>query len=274
MIVFLNGKFIDEKDASVSIRDGGFLTGHAVYETLRTFNGHLKFLNKHMDRLFISADAMGLHMPYSKKEIVKFTSELVEKRYKEIGPRKVDLRIRFELTSGVDDIRVREIKSYTFLITAYELPRKMKKSVKVVTFNIERTRPEIKSTSMIANILCKKYAQGNNAYESIMIDHNGFVTEGAFTNIFIVKDGILKTPKENMLYGITREEIIRLAYGILPIKECNIKKEELYDADEIFLTSSVVDVIPVTHVDTKIIGAGVCGKYTKKVQKIYKDSIE
>lgn len=273
MIVFFNGEFKDDKDVCISIHDGGFLMGHGVYEALRTFNGKIKFLEEHVDRLFSSATLMRLYMPYTKKQVIKFTEELVRRRFKEIGSQSKDLRIRHQLTSGKDSVRTGEIKDFTFLITAREFACDMDESVKVVTLDIEIVRPEIKSTSMIANILCKKYARENGAYESLMVNHNGLITEGTFTNIFVVKDGVLKTPKEGMLYGITRGSILKIARGRMSVRECNIRKAELYVADEIFLTNSTMGVIPVTHVDGRAIGDGDIGKRTKEIKRFYDESI-
>lgn len=273
MIVFFNGGFLDEKDVSISIRDGGFLMGHGVYEAFRTFKGEIRFLEEHVDRLFESALAMGLHMPYGKKQVVEFTEELVKRRFKEIGSRNKELRIRHQLTSGKDNIRRGEIKDFTFVITADEFVCDVKESVKVVTLDIERVRPEIKSTSMIANILCKKHARENDAYESLMVNHGGFITEGTFTNVFVVKDGVLKTPKEDILFGITRGSILKIASEKMSVRECKIRKAELYVADEIFLTNSTMGVIPVTHVDGRTVGSGKIGKRTKEIKRLYESSV-
>lgn len=273
MIVFFNGEFKDDKDVCISIHDGGFLMGHGVYEALRTFDGRIKFLEEHVDRLFESAVAMGLHMPYTKKQVIKFTEELVRRRFEEIGLRSKELRIRYQLTSGKDSVRRGKIKDFTFVITADEFACDVKESVKVVTLDIERVRPEIKSTSMIANILCKNYARENGAYESLMINHNGLVTEGTFTNIFMAKDDVLKTPKEGMLCGITRGSILKIARGKMSVRECKIRKAELYVADEIFLTNSTMGVIPVTHVDGRTIGDGKIGKFTKEIKMLYESSV-
>lgn len=273
MIVFFNGEFKDDKDVCISIYDGGFLMGHGVYEALRTFKGEIRFLEEHVDRFFESALAMGLHMPYAKERVVEFTNDLVKKRFEEIGSRDKDLRIRHQLTSGKDSVRTGEIKDFTFLITVSEFTYDIDESVKVVTFDIERTMPCIKSTSMIANILCKKYAMENGAYESLMVNRDGFVTEGTFTNLFVVKDDVLKTPKEGMLYGITRDSILKIARGEMSVRECKIRKAELYVADEIFLTNSIMGVIPVTHVDGRPVGGGEIGKRTKEIKRLYDESV-
>lgn len=247
--------------------------GHGVYEALRTFNGKIKFLEEHVERLFSSATLMGLYMPYTREEVVAFTRELVERRYDEIGSPNKELRIRHQLTSGKDSVRIGPIKDYTFVITANEFVCDIGASVKVMTLDIERVRPEIKTTSMISNILCKNHARENGAYESLMINRNGLVTEGTFTNVFVLKGDVLKTPKEGMLHGITRREVLQLAKSVIRTEESNIHKEELYLADEIFLTNSTIGVIPVTHVDGRPVGGGEIGKRTKEIKRFYDESI-
>lgn len=264
---------MDASEVSISMNDGGFLIGHGVYEVLRTFNGKLRFVDEHLDRLFASAKDMGLPFPYSKKELIVFTEELVQRRYEEIGSKGVGLRIRYQITSGLDSIRYGKIKDFTFIITAFEIDEFSMKSVEVVTLDIERVCPKVKTTAMITNILCKKFAYENGVYESLMINHKGFVTEGTFSNIFIVKDRVLKTPKEDILEGITRGEILKLAKDFMSVEECEVSKNELFSADEIFLSSSTVGVLPVTHVDGIIIGDGKIGELTLKLKKTYDDFV-
>ncbi|MDP4008360.1 MAG: aminotransferase class IV [Candidatus Peregrinibacteria bacterium] len=273
MIVFFNGKFVDENEVSISMNDGGFLMGHGVYEALRTFGGKLRFVDEHIDRLFASAESMGLPLPYSKNELADITQELVAKRYEEIGSNDKELRIRYQITSGLDSVRYGGIKNCTFIITAFELDKFTMKSVKVVTLDIERVSPKVKTTAMITNILCKKFAYENGAYESLMINHNGLVTEGTFSNIFLIKDGVLKTPKDDILKGITRSEILKLAKDFMSIEECEISKDELYLADEIFLSSSTVGLLPVTHVDERMVGDGEIGESTLELKKAYNDFV-
>ncbi|MBT6069351.1 hypothetical protein HOG48_06405 [Candidatus Peregrinibacteria bacterium] len=265
MIVFLNGKFVSENDAVVGVNDAGFLYGHGVYETLRAFDGKLKFLDEHLDRLNESAAAFGLEVPYSKNEIKGFLEELVGKNLEE----RKDLRIRITLTAGEGSFYTGESGQPTFLITTRIIYEENVDPVSVATLEIERTYPQIKSTSMISNILAKNHARSQGAFESIMIDRRGRATEGTFTNLFIVKNGVLKTPGQWMLSGITRKMILELAPEIMPVEECDIFREELYDADEILLTNSVKGIVSVREVDGRVVGDGEMGKFTQRIQKKY-----
>ncbi len=119
---------------------------------------------------------------------------------------------------------------------------------------------------MISSILAKNYARSQGAFESIMIDRHGNATEGTFTNLFIIKDGVLKTPGGQMLFGITRKIILEMAPEILPVEECDISLEDLYEADEIFLTNSVKGIVPVKGIDGQVVPGG---EFTPMLQEQY-----
>lgn len=272
MIIFFDGKFVDDSQAFVSVYDGAFLMGHGVYEAMRTYNGVLldDQMDFHMDRFFQSAEAMGLPVPYTREEIVRLTHELVEKRFEEIGEVK-DLRIRHTLTSGHDSVRNGEVKDSLFLMLAPEISVEQMDPVKLVTFEIERIRPHIKTTAMIANILAKQYAVSNGAYESILINRHRRPTEGTFTNIWLVKDGVLITPEKDILYGVTRKEILSIAGEIMPVEVRDVEKTELYTADEMFISNSPLGLIPVTHVDDHAFSHE--NPYTQKIMNAYKKKV-
>ncbi len=134
MIVFFNGEFVPEEEAVVSVNDAGFLYGHGIYETLRTFNGELKFVDEHLERLEGSAADFGLKVPYSKVEIKEALEGLVKKNFIE-----KDLRIRITLTAGEGSFYTGEEGAPTFLITTREISDEKMEPVFVVTLEIERT---------------------------------------------------------------------------------------------------------------------------------------
>ena len=271
MIVFFNGTYMDDSKVCISLWDGGMQAGHGVYETLRTYHGAIKFLNEHLERFVASAKSLGLVIPYSKEEMGSFVGRLIEKRKTELGDTACDMRVRMTLTSGTDNFRTGVIANFTFFITADAMREPVAWNVKLVTFDIHRNSPEIKSTSMLPSILAKIHARAHDAYESVMIDSHGLVTEGTFTNIFLVKHDVLITPAGGMLHGITRGVVLKLVKKnkLMAVEERDIKKNELYGADEIFLTNSIQGVVNVIQVDEKLFSEN--PSYATRIKNLYDD---
>lgn len=256
MYVIINGKLIDAKKAVISISDHGFKYGDAIYETIRTINGKPWLLNEHFKRLKESAKVTGIRVKYSNAEFKKMIDLLIKKNgFKES-------RIRITVTRGNNDFDFKTCKDPLTLIEVTNLPPfRQSKGISVTTMHIERTAPEIKSTSMLPSILARR----NKGAETLLIDHNKNITEGSFSNIFAVKNGTLITPKDGILKGTTRDYILA---KYKKSKEAQIPLKNIYNYDEIFLTSSTKGVIPVIKVDGKPINNGKIGRITKQIIKL------
>lgn len=274
MIVFFNGQFVDDSKVCIPITDSAFLMGFGVYETLCTYKGTPLFLDPHITRLFEGAEKVGIEMPFSRDEMADAIEDIVRRRKKEVGDENEEFRIRVTVSGGEYDVYSGKGNDPLVLITAQSFVPRDIPPVRVVIYEIHRNFPEVKSTSMMASIMSKKYAKENDAYESIMVNQ-GKVLEGTFANVFFVQDGKLYSPDSGMLNGITHMYVLDIAHEIGPkpgVQELSV--DELRNADEVFLTSSARGVIPVSHVDGEIVGNGEIGPYTQRVKEEYRKRMD
>lgn len=250
--VFLNGRIVPEKDAKIAVSDHGFLYADGVYETLRTFNGKIWQVREHLRRLRGSAKLIGLDVPWADGKL----QEWLEKTVKKNG--FAESRIRLTVTRGSNHFDFGPAKKSTILIQVARLvgeSDEVKRGVKVVTVKFDRLLPLSKSVSLLPMVLAMREASAKKAYEGLFMDCQNHVLEGSRTNVFIVKKGVLITPKEKILLGTTRNFIIKLAKknGIKVI-ERKIGLKELYEADEVFISNAPKGIIPVKQVDGRKIG--------------------
>jgi branched-subunit amino acid aminotransferase/4-amino-4-deoxychorismate lyase len=247
MYVILNKKLIKARDAKVSVNDRGFKFGDGIYETIRTIDGKPWLLLEHLRRLRQSAKLLKMKVPLTNAEFKHHIERLIKKnKYKES-------RIRITIS-----------RTGTVLIEATRLVRH-NGSVSAITFKGERTMPLAKSTNMLTSILGREEAQKKKAYEALLVDKNGNITEGAYSNIFVVKNNQLYTPKDDILEGTTRDYIIK---KYKKVRYAKIPKNKIHTYDEIFITSSTNGAIPVVKVDGRPINNGKIGRLTKQIIKL------
>lgn len=264
MIVFLNNKFVPESKAHISILDSGFLYGCGIYETMRTYNGKLKNLKNHFSRLNNSAKIIGLNkIPFQEKDLENWIYKLMQKN--NINEAKIRLTVT-PGSSGFDQ----NIKSTpTILIQTIELepiPKKLlKDGVSAITYKINRILPEAKTTCLLPQILARKEMNKKMAYEVLLINQKGNVTEGSITNFYIIKNHTLITPDKDILEGTTRTQILKIARKLLKIELRDVKPRELYTADECFISNAPRGIIPVVKIDGRKIEDGKPGGYTKRI---------
>lgn len=262
MHVVLNGKFKEQKKAVISVTDNGFLYGDAIYETMRTKDGDVWLFGKHIKRLKKSAKAVGMKVPYATKEIRRMIEALIKKN------KLKEARIRITLSRGSNGIDFGPAKRPTFLVQAEPivLPSEnlYKNGISVVTYPIERPMPKVKSTSMLPTIAAYRYALKKNAFEAVLVDHRGRISECSMSNIFFVRKGKLITPKKYVLEGTVRNLIIKKGRA----KRTMIKERDLSKMDECFITSTIKGILPVTKINGKKVGDGNVGPVTKNLMKI------
>lgn len=253
MLVYLNGKLISARDAKLSVFDPGFLYGDGIFETLRTYGGKLWQLEEHLLRLYQSARMRGWKLSWSPKEL----AEAIEKTVRRNGFK--ESRIRIMITAG--------IKQPTLFIWAQPLEKlpaaAYERGVSAITFPLERPFPQMKTTSMQPLLIARAEMAKKRAFEALLINHNGFITEGTWTNVFIVKRKTVITPRLGVLLGTTRDTILKLCRPLFRIKQRDITRRELMNADECFLTNAPKGIIPVVKVDGEMIGSGKVGPITK-----------
>lgn len=250
---------MEEKKAVIPITDHGFLYGDGIYETMRTVNGKLWLFNEHIKRLKASAKVVDLRVPYKKSDIREQILLLIKKN------KLKEARIRITISRGSSELRFGPAKSPTFLIDAKKLtfpPKELyEKGISVVTYDIERPMPKIKSTSMLPTIIAYQYAQKKYVHEVLLVDHRGRVTEGSMSNVFFVRKGRLITPKKYILEGTVRNLIIKRE----KVKQTTVKKRDLPKMDEAFITSTIKGVLPITRINGRKVGNGKVGPVTKKL---------
>ena len=277
-LIYLNGKFVPEEQATVSVFDHGFLYGDGVFEGIRAYDGRVFRLEDHVQRLFDSAKAIMLNIPLTEEEMCQAILETL---------RKNNLRnayIRPIVSRGYGDLGLDPNKcpKPSVIIIAVEWGAMYGDLYEVgltaVSVSVRRNSPDslppnIKSLNYLNNILAKIEANIKGGNEAIILDSRGLVSEGSGDNIFVIKDGQISTPHTiNNLKGITRAAVMDLAeIRGNPIQEKELGLFDLYTADEVFVTGTAAEVAPVTKVDGRVIGTGKPGPITKELMAAFKE---
>ncbi len=269
-IVCLNGRYLKENEAKISVGDSGFLYGEGIYETLRTVDGKLMNLEAHLERLGQSAALFAILLPEFSK-IGRWTQQVVN-RNKFVG----EARVRITVSGGVHGFGALAEKP-TILITAVPLisvGAQRARGVSVITFPVERPFPEVKTTFLVPAMMAQRALRKARAYEAILVNQNGYVTEGSISNVFIVRRGKIFTPKSGILGGTTRARIIALArQHKWRLKQRDFKVRDLVRADEVFICNAPRGIVPVRRIDGQVIGNGKMGKVTKRVWEELKNAV-
>src|SRR5580658_6047663 len=278
MKIYLDGKFVDEADAKVSVFDHGLLYGDGVFEGIRLYGGNVFRLDEHLERFENSAKAILLDMPLSRKE----WSDAICETCRVNGLK--DGYIRAVVTRGVGDLGLAPWlcakPSYFVIASKISLypAEHYEKGLAIVTVPTRRIGPAalpaaIKSLNYLINILAKIEAKQFGALEAIMLNEQGYVAECTADNVFIVHKGEIITPaaSQGALKGITRGTIFDIAAELgAPIREANMTRYDIWCADECFLTGTGAEIIPVCKLDGREIGTGKPGPVTQKVMKAFR----
>jgi branched-chain amino acid aminotransferase len=274
--VNVNGTITDERHAVVSVFDHGFLYGEGVYETLRTYNQQPFLFDRHLRRLHRSADMIGLGVPLTDQQFSDRIAETVE-HASTTAPRDAEWYIRILLTRGVGELTYDPAATpapsvITIVKPHIDPPAELYAGgVRVVFSSVVRNHPEtvnpmIKSNNLLNCALAMQEGYKRGAYEVIMRNYRGELAECALSNLFIVKDGAALTPalSVGLLPGITREFVFEVgtAAGI-PVREAILRDADLYAADEVFLTGTTREIMPIVEVEDRKIGSGLPGPVTK-----------
>lgn len=278
LIVYVNGEFVPEEEAKISVFDHGVLYGDGVFEGIRSYNGRVFKLREHLERLYESAKSILLEIPLDLEELLEVTLETLRRNNLRDG------YIRHMVTRGRGDLGLNPAlcKHACLIIIASKIslfPRELyEKGLDVVTVATRRNIPDaldpkVKSLNYLNNILVKIEANRAGVLEAIMMNREGYITEGSGDNIFIVRRGNLITPPAylGILEGITRRTVLELAEKRgYAIREEPFTRHDLYTATECFLTGTAAELIPVIKVDERIIGTGVPGPITRQLMQDYK----
>ena len=258
--VFLNGNWIERDKALVSVFDRGFMFGDAVYEVLAVSKGKIRYLKEHLRRLEKSLEAVAIVSSYTLDEIADLLVDVIKRSKGESG------LLYLQITRGMQyprDHTYPENLSPSLLITYSERKEKSWKEVRPLSVITKQDfrwgRGDLKVTSIIANVMLRNNAIKEGSDDVILI-RRGLVTEAAAANVFIVKGEKISTPKKNkfFLHGITREVVLEISRGLgFDAIEREVKKQELFEADEVWLASTGREICPVKKIDGKPVGVGV-----------------
>lgn len=271
-IVYLNGQFLPQEDARVPVLDRGFIFGDGVYEVIPVYSRHPFRLAEHLQRLQHSLDGIRLTNPHSDGEWHKLVRELIARNAGE------DQYLYLHITRGVakrDHAFPKDTPPTVFMMSsplAPAAPALREHGVTAITAPDNRwLRCDIKAISLLPNVLLRQLAVDAGAAETVML-RDGFLSEGAASNIFVVKDGVLLAPPKDhlMLPGITYDVVLELAAAQgIPSRVAPVAESTLRSADEIWLTSSTREVQAITRLDGNPVGSGEPGPLFRKMDQYY-----
>jgi branched-chain amino acid aminotransferase len=273
-LVSIDGRLFSPEEATVSVYDRGFLYGDAVFETLRTYGGVPFGLDEHVARLAKSAARLKMRMPIPEPQVRAMILEALDAA--RTGPTD-DGYTRIILTRGSAplglDVDLAKAPRLVILVEPLAPPLPYDTGIRAVTIPTLRaidgtSAAGAKVTNYLAAMLALAEAKAQGAQEALLLDAKGRVVEGTTSNVFAVKGGVIRTPPEDvgLLVGITRAHVL----ASVQVELAELRPEDLYAADEVFITSSLREVIGVVAVDGRTIGAGVVGPETRRVHAAFR----
>jgi len=274
-IVYLNGCLMPLSQASISVLDYGFLYGFGLFETMRAYGGQVFRLDSHLNRLVRSAEVLGLSIGVTDlKDAVMATLQ---------ANQLSDARIRITVSIGegsmVPDPSTCQQPTVLILVGDYHpYPEQIyQKGFRAVVSSIRRNSQSplsrLKSANYLENMLAKQEARAAGVDDALCLNEKGLLAEASMSNIFLVNDGILRTPTEDsgILSGITREVVLELASQLgISTFEQDIRLDELSQTQEAFLTNSLIEIMPLTEIDGKPVGSGRPGPVTQRLMADYR----
>jgi D-alanine transaminase len=278
MKVIWNSQIVAREDVHIDPEDRGYQFGDGIYEVVRAYNGKYFCLDEHVDRLFNSAEKIEIALPQSKEEMKELMNRILKENEIDTG------NLYMQVTRGnasprnhtYPDGEVLPIVTGTTTVVPRDA-QKLETGIKaVVEEDIRWLRCDIKSISLLGNIMLKHEAHKQNVEEAIL-HRDGVVTECSSSNVAIVKDGVIHThPDSNLILpGVTKIVWLQCAKELgIPVKEEPFTLEDLEKADEVFASSTTAEVMPISEIDGKQVGNGGRGEVTTKLQEAYKAKIE
>ena len=284
--IYVNGRITGERDAVIHVLDHGFLYGEGVYEVMRMYNRKPFLYGLHMDRMRQSARMINLEVPFTDAELLERIEQTAEVFFEGQpgGGQRVETYIRVLLTRGVGQMTYAAdacaVPTLVIIIKPQVDPpaEAYEKGVKVVLVPVVRNHPFsinplIKSNNLLNNALASQYAAREGGFEAIMRNYRSEISECSQSNLFVVKDGVVRTPPidAGLLAGITRRFVfdISRACGV-EVREATMTDGDLFGADEMFLTSTTREIVPIVVVNDSRIGAGIPGPVTRRLHQEFR----
>jgi branched-chain amino acid aminotransferase len=279
MKIYIDGEYFEEADAKISVFDHGLLYGDGVFEGIRAYNGRVFLLKEHLERLYDSAKAIMITIPLTIEELTKVVTDTCRLNGIKDG------YIRLVVTRGKGDLGLNPNKcpkaTIFCIATGISIYAEAvyEQGLKVITAPTQRIgpaslSPAVKSLNYLNQIMARIEGNLAGADECIVLNHEGYVAECTADNLFVIKKGMIFTPPvyAGALGGITRRTVMELAKTKgTPVQETNLTRYDLWVADEIFLTGTAAEVVPVREVDGRIIGTGKPGPVTRDMMMRYRE---
>jgi len=261
----LNGKLIKKENANISVFSKSMFFDFGVYESVKVIQGKIFFPDFHVARLLESAKTIKLEHSFKIEGILNWLNLLIKKNKLE------NAMIKFLLLGSGGKDEKPQLFLFPVGLTFYDR-KYYKKGIKAITYTGERMIPNAKSKDLLLNFLALRKAQENNAKDALLIDSKGNIREGTRTNFFAIKNGVIYTPPlTDVLEGITRKIVVKLARkNNIKVVEEKISAKDIKNYDEFFITSTGMNIMPVTQIDDYIIGDK-AGETTKILIKLFKD---
>lgn len=278
MIVYLNGSFVEQDNAKISVNDRGFLFGDGIYEVIRVVEGNYVLAQEHLHRMDEGLTALGIDLDSSiRNEMLTIGLELIKKNNLETGQASVYIQV----TRGAASVRSHTFPDPPIAPTVYlsagsftPHTKLHKEGVPVITVpDVRWSRCNLKTVNLLPNTLAKQRAKDAGVNSAIMI-RDGVITESPNANIFGVKDGVLYTypATHQILNGITRQAVLKIADKLeIPVSLEPIPEHKLFEQDELFFSGTTTDIQPITEVDGKKIGSGKPGAIVRQIQEAYEE---
>ena len=274
----VNGVITPAEEARVCVLDNGFTFGDSVYEVLRTYGGSPFEPGRHFRRLRASAARLGFEVPYLDEELLARTQTLL------VRAANAESYIRIIVSRGVGDCSYafERVQGPTLVMVCKPFSPypawHYERGIKAAAVGIRRNHPRaldpaIKSSNLLNNVLAVREAQARGAEEPVLLNHEGFLAEGASTNVFVVRGGTVRTAPlaTGILAGITREVVLELLAALrVPFREDPLRLDDLLSADEAFLTSTTRELAPLRQVDEALIADGAPGPITRRLLSAFR----
>ncbi len=279
MVIYLNGKLVSKDEAVISVFDHGLLYGDGVFEGIRSYHGRVFLLKEHVARLYSSAKAIALEIPISMEEMTAAVVATCR------ANQCTDGYIRLVVTRGVGNLGLNpyNCQKPQVIVIADSIqlypPELYQNGLKIATVATVRNHPEavnpnIKSLNYLNNIMAKIEAINAGFQEALMLNHTGYVAEATGDNVFAIKGHLLTTPppSSGCLPGITRDTVMKLASeNGFEVRESVMTRYDFYTADEVFLTGTAAEIVPVVEIDRRVIGDGRPGAGTRRLIDLLRD---
>ncbi|MBO0474508.1 D-amino-acid transaminase [Enterococcus ureasiticus] len=279
MHILWNDQIVEREEVKIDIEDRGYQYGDGLYEVVRVYNGHLYMVEEHLNRLWSGAEKIRMHLPFTNEALTANLKRLVDIEGIKEG------KLYFQVTRGIDSPRNHALPDpekvkgvLTANIRPYERPvKKMEEGISVAVVPDTRwLHCDIKSLSLMGNVLSLDEARRQGFDDAVLV-RDDKVTEASAANFWVVKEGTVYThPDGNLILpGITKKKIIELAGELgIPVKEEAVYEEELFTADECFVSGSLTEIVPVVKVKDHVIGTGKPGKITEQLRNAYIASVD